>query len=252
MELGIRGKVAVVIGGSRGMGAAVAKGLSREGANVAVNYMANSKAADEVVEYISSQGSKGIAVQADVSKYENVNELFEKVTAELGPVDILVHAAGIWPRAKVVEMSPDDWRRTIEVNLNAVFYTNQWVVRQLLERKAPGKIVNFSSQAAFRGSTTGHAHYAASKAGVVTFTISLAREVAKHGILVNAVAPGMVLTDMAREALEENSSYYLSRIPLGRFTEPEEVADAVLFLVSERNNCIVGATIDVSGGMLMR
>ncbi len=151
MELGIRGKVAVVIGGSRGMGAAVAKGLSREGANVAVNYVADSKAANEVVEYITSCGSKGMAIQADVSKYENVNALFESVTAELGPVDILVHAAGIWPRAQVVEMSPHDWQRTLEVNLNAVFYTNQWVVSHLLARNAPGKIVNFSSQAAFRG-----------------------------------------------------------------------------------------------------
>lgn len=252
MELGIRGNVAVVIGGSRGMGAAVAKGLSREGANVAVNYMADSKAANEVVEYITSCGSKGMAVQADVSKYENVNALFESVTAELGPVDILVHAAGIWPRAQVVEMSPHDWQRTLEVNLNAVFYTNQWVVRHLLARNAPGKIVNFSSQAAFRGATTGHAHYAASKAGVVAFTISLAREVAKHGILVNAVAPGIVVTDMVKEALREKPTYYLSRIPLGRFAEPEEVADVVLFLVSERNNCIIGATVDVSGGMLMR
>lgn len=251
MDLGLRDKVAVVVGGSRGMGRAVALALGREGAKVAVNYARAAEAAEEVVREIERGGGTALAVPADVSRSAEVDAMFRTAVEKLGPVDILVHAAGIWPTATVVEMKEEDWRRTLDVNLMGVFLTNQWVVRHLLERKAPGKIVNFTSQAAFRGSTTGHAHYAASKAGVVAFTVSLAREVAKYGIQVNAVAPGMVYTDMTAPVLKD-PSYYLSRIPIGRIAQPEEIADLVVFLVSERNSYMIGATIDISGGMLMR
>lgn len=251
MDLGLKGKVAVVAGGSRGMGRAVALALGREGAKVAVNYAKSPQAAEEVVREISAEGGTALAVQGDVSQAAEVDAMFRQVVEKLGPVDILVHTAGIWPTATVVEMKEEDWRRTLDVNLTGVFLTNQWLVRHLLERKAPGKIVNFTSQAAFRGSTTGHAHYASSKAGVVAFTVSLAREVAKHGIQVNAVAPGMVYTDMTAPVLKD-PSYYLTRIPIGRIAQPEEIADLVLFLVSERNSYMIGATIDISGGMLMR
>jgi 3-oxoacyl-[acyl-carrier protein] reductase len=251
MDLGLEGKVAVVAGGSRGMGRTVALALGREGAKVAVNYAKSPQAAEEVVREISAEGGTALAVQGDVSQAAEVDAMFRQVVEKLGPVDILVHTAGIWPTATVVEMKEEDWRRTLDVNLTGVFLTNQWLVRHLLERKAPGKIVNFTSQAAFRGSTTGHAHYASSKAGVVAFTVSLAREVAKHGIQVNAVAPGMVYTDMTAPVLKD-PSYYLTRIPIGRIAQPEEIADLVLFLVSERNSYMIGATIDISGGMLMR
>jgi len=251
MDLGLKDKVAVVVGGSRGIGRAVALALGREGARVAINYVQAAQAAEEAVRTIEREGGTAVAVQADVSNSAQVDAMFRTVVEKLGPVDILVHAAGIWPTARVVDIKEEDWRRTLDVNLTGVFLTNQWVVRHLLERKAPGKIVNFTSQAAFRGSTTGHAHYAAAKAGVVAFTVSLAREVAKYGIQVNAVAPGMVYTDMTAPVLQD-PSYYLSRIPLGRIASPEEIADLVLFLVSERNTYMVGATVDISGGMLMR
>ncbi|HEY8347707.1 MAG TPA: 3-oxoacyl-ACP reductase family protein [Symbiobacteriaceae bacterium] len=251
MDLGLKDKVAVVVGGSRGIGRAVALALGREGARVAINYVQAAQAAEEAVRTIEREGGTAVAVQADVSNSAQVDAMFRTVVEKLGPVDILVHAAGIWPTARVVDIKEEDWRRTLDVNLTGVFLTNQWVVRHLLERKAPGKIVNFTSQAAFRGSTTGHAHYAAAKAGVVAFTVSLAREVAKYGIQVNAVAPGMVYTDMTAPVLHD-PSYYLSRIPLGRIASPEEIADLVLFLVSERNTYMVGATVDISGGMLMR
>lgn len=251
MDLGLEGKVAVVAGGSRGMGRAVALALGREGAKVAVNYAKSPQAAEDVVREISAQGGTALAVQGDVSQAAAVDAMFRQVVGNLGPVDILVHTAGIWPTGKVVDIKEEDWRRTLDVNLTGVFLTNQWLVRHLLERRAPGKIVNFTSQAAFRGSTTGHAHYASSKAGVVAFTVSLAREVAKEGIQVNAVAPGMVYTDMTAPVLKDPSRY-LSRIPIGRIAAPEEIADLVLFLVSERNSYMTGATIDISGGMLMR
>jgi 3-oxoacyl-[acyl-carrier protein] reductase len=252
MDLGLRDKVAVVIGGSRGIGRRVALALGSEGTKVAVNYAKESAAAEDVVRSIIKAGGVAAAFQGDVSQSTAVENIFEQTVARLGPVDILVHCAGASHTASVAEMREEDWRRIVDVNLTGVFLTNQWMVRHLLQRNAPGKIVNFTSQAAFRGSTNGHSHYAAAKAGVVSFTISLAREVAKHGIQVCAVAPGVVETDMTALKLRKNPEAYISRIPVGRVAQPEEIADLVLFLVSSRNSYMTGATIDISGGMLMR
>lgn len=252
MELKLANKVAVVTGSSRGLGAAIAKALAAEGAKVVVNYVRNASAAEEVVADIRSKGGQAISVRADVSRPEDVEELFRTATDRLGPIDILVNNASIWLTAKVIDMTLEDWQRTIDTNLTSTFLCSQWVVRQLVSRGAEGVILNVTSQAAFHGSTTGHAHYAAAKAGVVAFTVSLAREVAKYGIRVNAIAPGIVSTDMTREALAQRGDYYLSRIPLGRFAEPEDVADAAVFMCSNAARYITGATLDVSGGMLMR
>lgn len=191
-------------------------------------------------------------VAGDVSQALDVAEMFRRTEAELGPVDILVNNAGIWPTAYVCDMSEADWRRTMDVNLLGPFLTCREAVRRWLGAGRPGRIVNITSQAAFHGSTTGHAHYAASKAGLVTFSISLAREVAPNGIHVNCVAPGMMATEMAREALEKGQQDYLKRIPLRRIAEASEVADAVVFLSSNRASYMTGTTLDVTGGMLMR
>jgi 3-oxoacyl-[acyl-carrier protein] reductase len=149
-------------------------------------------------------------------------------------------------------MSDEEWDKTIRINLNGPFYLSKRVVNHLIERKAKGKIINIVSQAAFHGSTSGHAHYAASKGGLVTFTVSLAREVAKYGINVCAVAPGMIRTPMNKDTLREREEDYLDRIPLGRIAEASEIANVVAFLASDKADYITGATIDVSGGMLMR
>jgi 3-oxoacyl-[acyl-carrier protein] reductase len=149
-------------------------------------------------------------------------------------------------------MTEEQWNTTLAVNLTGPFLTCREAVRRWLAAGRRGRIVNVVSQAAFHGSTSGHAHYAASKAGVVTFTVSLAREVAPHGIHVNAVAPGMMSTEMAREALEKDQDRYIERIPLRRIADPAEVAAVVAFLSSEQASYITGATLDVTGGMLMR
>jgi 3-oxoacyl-[acyl-carrier protein] reductase len=251
MQLNLKDKVALVTGGSRGLWRAICLTLAEEGAKVAVNFLRTNPV--EMLAQIKSQcGTAAIAVGGDVSQAAAVREIFDRAERELGPVDILINNAGIWPTAFVKDMTDEEWAGTLAVNLTAPFLTCREAVKRWLDGRRKGRIVNITSQAAYHGTTTGHAHYAAAKAGVANFTISLAREMAPHGILVNAVAPGFMETDMAAEALQTKRAYYLGRIPLGRIADPAEVAAAVVFLVSERASYITGATLDVNGGMLMR
>ena len=253
MDLNLRDKAAIVTGGSRGLGRSICLGLAAEGANVAVNYRTSAKSADSVVREIEELGSaRALAVAGDVSAEDDVARLFDRVEERFGRVDILVNNAGVWPTAYVRDMTADEWNSTAAVNLTGPFLTCREAVRRWIDAHQTGRIVNISSQAAFRGSTTGHAHYAASKAGLIALTVSLAREVAPHGIHVNAVAPGMMTTDMAQDALAQGQQKYIKRIPLGRIADPAEIANVAVFLASDRASYMTGATVDVSAGMLMR
>jgi len=253
MDLHLEDKVAVVTGGSRGLGRAISRALAAEGAKVAVNYRQNAEMAETLVDELrTTHGVEACAVEADVSKEADVAEMFRLVENRFSHVNVVVNNAGVWPTAYVKDMTEQQWNHTLAVNLTGPFLTCREAVRRWLHSGQPGRIVNVSSQAAFRGSTTGHADYAASKAGLVTFTVSLAREAAPHGVHVNAVAAGMMVTDMAREALEKNEKQYLKRIPLGRIADPAEIANVVVFLASDRAGYMTGATVDVTGGMLMR
>ena len=253
MYLHIKDKVALVTGGSRGLGRAICMGLAAEGVKVAVNYHSSATKAEKVVEEIKTKyKTEVIAVQADVSKSEQVRQIFEQTEEILGPLDILVNNAGTWPTAYITDMSEEQWDTTVDINMKGPFLTCRRAVQRWLETGRTGRIINISSQAAFYGSTTGHAHYAASKAGLVTLTKSLAREVAAKGICVNAVSPGFMATDMSRDEFRKNKKQYLKRIPLGRIAEPEEIANMVVFLASDRAGYVTGATMDVNGGMLMR
>ena len=187
-----------------------------------------------------------------MSEENAAEDLFRKSVKALGKIDVLVNNAGIWPTAYVRDMEKKEFERTIYMDLEVPYILSRMMVNHLISREEKGKIINVVSQAAFHGSTTGHAHYAAAKSGLVTFMISLAREVAKYGITVNAVAPGIMKTEMLRESLEKNSDYYNSRIPLGRAALPEEVAYSVVFLASNKADYLTGITIDATGGMLMR
>jgi len=257
VDLELKGKVALVTGGSRGLGRAICLGLASEGVNVAVNYYKSdkaeeAKAADLTAEIQNKYKTKAIPLPGDVTLKEDIEEMFETIKDTFGQVDILVNNAGIWPTSYVSDMKKEEWDNTIDVNLTGPFLLCQKMVCHLIKIKRPGKIINIVSQAAFRGSTSGHAHYAAAKAGLVAFTVSLAREVASYGINVNAVAPGMMKTDMAQKALKKRNDAYIERIPLGRIAEPAEVANVVVFLASEKSGYMTGATLDVTGGMLMR
>lgn len=252
MDLGLKDKVAIVTGGSRGLGRAISWGLAAEGAKVAVNYRENAEAADALVAEIThTHGTEALAVKADVSQEPDVEAMFRLIETKFGRIDVLVNNAGVWPTAYVKDMTLDAWNHTLAVNLTGPLLTSRAAVRRWLATGVKGRIVNVSSQAAFHGSTTGHAHYAASKAGLIALTISLAREVAPHGIRACAIAAGMMDTDMARDALEQNSQTYLERIPLGRIADPSEIARVAVFLASDRASYMTGATVNVTGGMLM-
>jgi 3-oxoacyl-[acyl-carrier protein] reductase len=251
MDLQLRGKNAVVTGGAGGVGAAICALLAAEGANVVVSDIDEARAR-EVADRCRSAGVAAHALRTDLTRPADCAGLVDRTEELLGSCDVLVNNAGLWPTNLVTDIGLPEWQRTFEVNLTAVFLASQRFVQTNLARGRKGKILNVTSQAAFNGSTTGHAHYAAAKSGVVTFTISLSREVAARGINVNALALGMVETPMASEALARDRAYYEKRIQIGRIAKPEEVAQLAVFLVSGAADYLTGATYDATGGMLSR
>jgi 3-oxoacyl-[acyl-carrier protein] reductase len=252
MELGLKGKNVLITGSTNGIGKATAEILAAEGANVVVSGRDKARAEMLAEELRKQYGVKAAGIPADLSCDGAAEQLFADATEALGDLDILVNSAGVWPTAYVTEMEKDEFEKTIYLNLEVPYILSRHMANQLIGRGQRGKIVNVVSQAAFHGSTTGHAHYAAAKAGLVTFMISQAREVAKHGININAVAPGIVRTKMIGDKLEKNPDYYLNRIPVGRVAEPEEIAQVIAFLASEKADYLTGITVDATGGMLMR
>ncbi len=246
MNYGLEGKRALVTGAADGCGKAIALMLAQEGVQVVLHDLAMKE--DLLKANAELCGNGSTYLMADLSKEEEVEALF----ANAGSLDILVNNAGIWPTAYVSEMTTAAFNKTMDINLIAPFILCRNFVNQCQAEGKKGKIVNMTSQAAFHGSTSGHAHYAASKAGLVTFTISLAREVAPLGINVNCVAPGMMRTPMNKDALAEREDAYLERIPLRRIADPKEVAAVVVFMCSNQSDYMTGTTLDVTGGMLMR
>ena len=236
----LRGRTALVTGGSRGIGAAVVRALADAEIAVAINYRARADAADGLARSISEAGGRAVAIAADVAQADAVARLVERAQAELGPIDILVNNAGIAITRGIDDLSEDDFDRTIAVNLKSVFLCTQAVLPGMRARRW-GRIVNISSGAA-RGAGSIGPHYNASKAGIEGMTRGYAARLVKEGITVNAVAPSLVETDMMK-----GQDDLVSRIPLGRFGTADEVAQAVMLLV--QNPYMTGQTIAMSGGM---
>jgi 3-oxoacyl-[acyl-carrier protein] reductase len=252
MDLHLKNRTALVTGASHGLGAAVCRGLAAEGARIAVNYRRKPEIAQALVEEITATFDvEAVAVEGSVSEKEQVTAIFNTVEERLAPVDVLINNAAICPSSYVKDTSAEDWQATIQTNLSGTFYTCQEMVRRLLQTERSGRIVNVSSAAAYLGSSSGRAHYDASKGGIISFTISLAKEVAQAGIAVNAVAPGLMITKMTAERFETNRDRYLGTVALKRFGDIKEVADVIVFLASDRASYMTGSVVNVSGGLLM-
>ncbi len=247
MEL--KGKNALVTGGSRGIGRAIALSLAKEGANVVINYARSEEQAKEVVKEIEKYGAKAIALKANVANAKEVDEMAKKIESELGSIDILVNNAGITKDNLLIRMKEEYWQDVININLTGVFICTKAFARKMIKQKC-GKIVNISSVVAVIGNA-GQSNYCASKAGIIGFTKSIARELGGKGICVNAIAPGFIQTDMTNVLPEKVKEDMSKQIPLKRFGTDLDVANLVSFLASERSNYITGQVIHVDGGMGM-
>lgn len=246
MDLGLKGKNAIVTGGSMGIGTAVALGLAAEGCNVAINYRRHDSEATEVVRQIEALGCRGLAVKADVSDFKDAHDMVETVQKEFGSLDILVCNAGINWDGVMWKMSEEQWDKVINVNLKGYFNYNRAAAEVFVAQKG-GKIVNISSINGIRGKF-GQTNYAASKGGEIAMSKSLARELGKFNVNVNVVAPGMVMTEMARKIPPEFLNKAVDETVLGRISTPEDCANVVVFLCSDRSRHITGEVIQVDGG----
>jgi 3-oxoacyl-[acyl-carrier protein] reductase len=238
------GRVALVTGGSRGIGAAISRELARAGAQVAVNFRTGKEAAEAVASEVG-----GVAVSADVADPEQAQALVERVESELGDVDILVNNAGVTRDTLIARMSDEDWEIVIDTNLRGAFNTSRAVTRKMLRRRS-GVIVNLTSVVGLHGNP-GQANYAASKAGLIGLTKALARELGSRGVRVNAVAPGYIDTALTDVLSEELRGAILANTPLGRLGGPEDVAGAVRFLCSDEAAFVTGEVLLVDGGLGM-
>lgn len=246
MDLGLEGKSAIVTGGSLGIGTAVALGLAKEGCNVAINYRRHDAEAKEVVRKIEEMGSKGLAVKADVSSYDDAQNMVKKVVEEFGGLDIMVCNAGINWDGVIWKMTEKQWDTVINVNLKGYFNYNKAAAMVFKDQKS-GKIINISSINGLRGKFA-QTNYSASKGGEIAMSKALAKELGKFNVNVNVVAPGMVMTEMALNIPPEFLNKAVDETVMGRIASPEDCANVVIFLCSDKSRHITGEVIKVDGG----
>ena len=245
----LKGKTAIVTGGARGIGKSIAMTLAAAGANIVINYTRSSKEAEEVVEEAKKLGVSALALKADVSKNDEIENLVKEVLNQFGSIDILVNNAGITRDNLLIRMSEEDFQAVIDINLKGAFLCTKHVSKVMMKQRT-GKIINIASVVGVMGNA-GQSNYAASKAGLIGFTKSIAKELAKRNINVNAVAPGYIETDMTASLPEKVREAFMINIPMARGGLPQDVANVVLFLSSEYSDYITGQVINIDGGMVM-
>lgn len=245
----LEGKRCLVTGGSRGIGRAVAVALAAAGADVAITYARSAEAAEEVKAEIEALGRRAMAIQADAVDGKRADEVIQHVAGEWGRLDVVVNNAGITKDTLIMRMSEEQWDDVITTNLKSVFNYSKAAIRPMMRQRS-GSIINVSSVVGISGNA-GQTNYAASKAGIIGFTKSLAKEIASRNIRVNAIAPGYIRTEMTGQLSEDVLKAIESAIPMGRSGESEEVADTIVFLASDASRYITGETIRVDGGMAM-
>ena len=239
--------VALVTGGSRGIGRVIAENLAKSGINIAICYSGNENAAQETIEVCKKHGVQAMYIKADVSNADDVSEMFNQIKELMGPVEILVNNAGITRDGLLLRMSEADYDAVLDTNLKGTFLCTKAAIKDMMKARN-GRIINITSIVGVQGNA-GQANYSASKAGVIGFTKSVAREYGSKGITVNAVAPGFIQTAMTDQLPDNVKEAYLKQIPLARFGTPEDVADVVEFLASDKASYITGQVIEVTGGM---
>jgi 3-oxoacyl-[acyl-carrier protein] reductase len=244
----LEGKIAIVTGASRGIGRAIAEMLAAEGATVVVNYQSNAEAAEAVVSAITAVGGRALAVRADVSDTAAAEGLIKAAIDAFSHIDIVVNNAGTTRDTLLLSMKEEQWDVVLATNLKSVFNVCKAAARPMLRRKQGGRIINISSVSGIVGQP-GQTNYAASKAGIIGFSKSLAKELGSRGITVNVVAPGFVLTDLTAGLSDELVQQTLGYIPLGRWGQAQEIAHAVAFLASDRASYITGVVLQVDGGI---
>jgi len=245
----LKDKVALITGGSRGIGREIALELARNGANIGLTYVRGEDKAKEVVNEIEAMGVKALAIKANVSIEAEVIQMTKAMEERFGTIDILVNNAGITKDNLLIRMKEEDWDEVMNVNLKGTFLCTKAISR-IMMKKRYGKIINMASVVGIMGNA-GQGNYSASKAGVIGFTKSMARELASRGIRVNGIAPGFIETDMTDVLKEDVKEEMLRAIPLKAFGKPKDIADLVIFLASEKSDYITGQIINVDGGMLM-
>ena len=245
--MSLKNKIALITGGSRGIGREIALELAKTGVDIAITYVNNLEKAALVIEEIIGYGVKAIAIQGNVSIEEDVNNMMKTIEKELGSVDILVNNAGVTKDNLLIRMKSDEWDEVMDVNLKGTFLCTKAVSRGMMKKRY-GKIINITSVVGIIGNA-GQGNYSASKAGVIGFTKSMAKELASRGIRVNAIAPGFIQTDMTESLNDEIKDSMLNAIPLNSFGSPKDIANLVIFLASENSDYITGQVINVDGGM---
>jgi 3-oxoacyl-[acyl-carrier protein] reductase len=245
----LTGKSAVVTGGSRGIGRAIALRLATQGADVCISYKGNTSAADAAVSEMRALGGQSFAIQADSSEPESAKRLIDAALEKLGSIDILVNNAGITRDDLIMRMKPEDWNDVIATNLSGTFWAIKAVTRPMMKARS-GRIINITSVSGQAGQM-GQANYSSAKAGIIGLTKATARELASRGITCNAVAPGFVVTELTQDLDPKLLDAIKAQTPLGRFAEPHEIADAVAFLASDEAAYITGQVLAVDGGLVM-
>jgi len=251
MDLHIKNKIALVTGGASGLGKAIVSALADEGVSVAINYRSKKSEADALAEQIRQQHGNAFPVYADVASEDDVRKMFEEIEQTFGPVDIAVNNAAYCANPECADLTLEEFRKCIDINLQGTFLVCREMVRRLRARSAPGNIVNVSSQAALRGSQNGKTAYDMTKTGILGFTRSLALETAKDNILVNAALPGLMYTELLAKFVDADPERFNKRSPLGRLARTEEVAQVIVLLCSDRASYMTGSTVDISGGIAL-
>jgi NAD(P)-dependent dehydrogenase (short-subunit alcohol dehydrogenase family) len=244
----LSGKIVLVTGAQQGIGRAIALRCGAAGADVAVNWLDDENAANEIAEEIRAGQRRAVTVRADIGRLADIEAMVATVEEELGPIDVLVNNAGVFPRVRFLELSESDWDFVLDINLKGTCFCAQAVAKRMVAAGRPGAIINLTSGAAYRGSPRG-AHYCASKGGVVSLTRQMALELAPHRIRVNAIAPGLTDTAQPRYgSSEEEIAAAAQTIPLGRIAEPDDIARTAVFLSSDEASFTTGQILHVNGG----